>query len=496
MAMPFMLIGFSFFIKALYTYSYNYLFLGLFLVAVSQTIRPWDFLSLIFLPLFPVFLQGISKKTILYALVMVLAVALGISYYTLTTKTFSTAKTNQFLAMRIWSQVSGDAGPLQSLFEEDIATAYINNAPRKQMIEIIYKRAGEAFRENPLRILRAIKLSYQFLFRWLNFSFSKDKIANILFSIGIFFIMFFMFFEAKDKNPDNIKRGLLLGLILSLISINNKIFPLALSGIGIVYALFAGPKPQKVFILLYLAGIFSSLILNGGGGYEREWLSLELLLYYTFALGIYAVVQTPWGKHNPQTMTWSGKKLIKQISALFTFFLIIFSIIPLALRNTYHTKYPRAKIRITSADIQEHFKIKQSILSSKEFKMLLLLWPKPSYEKLNGVYAYTILRPFRGYHLVHLKANEGINYDPDTFWPLRKIEFARIIYIENRLIFQKEAESLLLPLEGKEIIVLGRLLGRERKYFTSTGYAIVAEYIGYLNPEGKIEWISTGTIQE
>ncbi|MCU0665477.1 MAG: hypothetical protein MUF05_00005, partial [Candidatus Omnitrophica bacterium] len=443
---------------------------------------------------FPVFLQGISKKTILYALVMVLAVALGISYYTLTTKKFCTAEANQFFAMRIWSQVSGGTGPLQSLSDKNIAVAFIDGAPPEQMVKIIYKRAGEAFRENPLRILRAIKLSYQFLFRGLNFPFSKDKIANILFSIGIFFIMFFMFFEAKDKNPGNIKRGILLILLLALICANNEITPLILSGIGLLYILFYGTKPQRLFIILYFAGIGTSLILNGGGGYEREWLSLELLLYYLCASGIYALVQSPPPTITQKPMLWAENKAIKQIALLFVFLLLIFIIIPVSLRNMRPNGYPLyAKIQITSADIQIKSKNKLPILSPEELKVFLLLWPKPSYEKLNGVYAYIILRPYRSYHLVHLKANEGISYDPDTFWPLRETKFTRMVYIEDRLIFQKEAERLLLDLEGKEIIVLGRLLGRERKYFTSTGYAIVAEYIGYQDCFGKILWAKVGS---
>ncbi|MBN1353088.1 MAG: hypothetical protein JW994_00265, partial [Candidatus Omnitrophica bacterium] len=111
--------------------------------------------------------------------------------------------------------------------------------------------------------------------------------------------------------------------------------------------------------------------------------------------------------------------------------------------------------------------------------------------------AYFKIR-YRGQKAVYLGKDERLAAaDPSGAWHFAAFDFPRTVFEETRImyndrravIFPRVDKSELSRFEGDEIIVLGKLIGRKRPFFSHKGFALVVAAIGYTDKDGTLSWI-------
>jgi hypothetical protein len=80
-------------------------------------------------------------------------------------------------------------------------------------------------------------------------------------------------------------------------------------------------------------------------------------------------------------------------------------------------------------------------------------------------------------------------------WHLSPMPFPRVVYDDrNPVIFPYADLRRMARFEGSEIVVVGRVIGRQRAFYTHQGFMIMAEFIGYPDTDGNLDWIKVKDI--
>lgn len=505
LAVPFMIVALALLIKGLFYYSYNYIFISYFFIALSQTIRPWDFFSLVCLPLFPLFYNGITKKTLKLTAVLFLAICLGISCYTLAAKMFSFGQSQHVFALKLWAQGHGGGGEMQVYrADPEVVAATLDNipdderlfanglvnTPNPKITKVLLKNALQEIKAHPQNLLRAYGLALSFFARYIPYNFSHAKIGNIF---GVLLVLFtlILYFYDKDKIAliERKKIITLLALAAGLLFFGPIYFCIFLAALGVIYIVFSAHKKYKIITYLFVTGILVSLFFNGGGGGDREWLSKEALLFYFSAFGAFSFSSGfKRSAESNKEFSFDKKKLVHSILSLCIPVFFIFILIPSLLRLNPAVAAKKGSFHITKEQLGRHFGASEQILSPKGFVYYALLWPNPSFETVTGHLSYWTYR-HRSWNTFFFAANEGALENNHEYWPLMRFPFKRTVDIYNRILFPFITQKQLARFEDKQIVVLGRILGRPRPSFTSTGYIIIAQNIGYINDTGQLEWL-------
>lgn len=500
LATPLLTVAFALLIRGIYYSSYNYFFLAYFLIAFAQTVRPWDFFSLITLPLFPVIYSGFCKKTFIVFAILILVIVLGISYHVTGSKLYSAPEANEIFPMRILTQVRGGGSIFDLYADKDILTVTLKNGSANERIKLFYKKAWKELRENTWKLKRAFMLTFIFFIGTMPYFFDNRIIGSIFYVLAIFFVFFFYFYERADikniiSSLRDYKRLLLLILLIAAVLINAKLAFSILAAIGLLYILILGSRPKRILISLYLTGIIVSLLFNGGVGGEREWMSIEILLYYGLGLGIFCITKRlQKEEYINKDFTFNIKNSLSSVSLIFVLFLAFFIIIPTLLRINNSYKKQQTPLIITTDQVKQALKINGPVVSPNEFLYFKLKWPEPSYETINLARCYWKLR-YRDYHALYLTDSDGTAENDPRYWFLQPLSFSRTVYLEDKIIFPRVEKTSLSQFEEKEIVVFGQLLGKPRKYFRDSGYVILAENIGYINEKGQLNWIDIEDLQ-
>jgi hypothetical protein len=505
LATPFMIIAFALLIKSFSRRSYTFLVFSYFFIALAQTIRPWDFFSLITLPAFPLVYSGFSRKAIKSTILLFLAMIMGISFHIVTGRIFSSGQSEHVFALHFWSQTHGGRRELIVYrLDPEVAQATLDNLPSDEKLfanglvnspspattKALMKNALRELREHPKHLLQAFWLTLVFFLRDLPYNFVNHKIGHMLAVLLIFFILFVYFYD-REKIRDLAQKRILflffpVGAALFLWPVQ---VCMALAAIGLIYLTGFATKEQRVFIFLYVCGIMISLLFLGGGGGDREWLSKEALLFYCAAYGIYAL-SCKFKPEHPDKIEFSFDRrgFMRTMLPLYMCIFLLCILIPACLRFTQKHTGPTAPFSVTKEQLSERFAVPvQQIVAPKELVYYAMLWPNPSFETISGAYCYWTCW-YRDWNTFDFEADVGTAKNHSELWPLRPFPFPRTVDIYNRLVFPFLMRKDLARLQGKQIVVFGRILGVPRQTFTTTGYLIIAQYIGYLNKAGILEW--------
>ncbi|MCU0665526.1 MAG: hypothetical protein MUF05_00280 [Candidatus Omnitrophica bacterium] len=493
LAQPLLVIAFALIIRSFHDFSLNHYFMACFFIALAQTIRPWDFLSLVTVALFPVFLNGFSKKSLKLTLVAVLSVFMGISFYLFSVKFYCTTESNEVFAIRIWQQAHRGTGFTSDIYsDKNVAISYIQN-DNPGMVKALYLGALKQAVEHPENLLEGLRWTFKFFARDIFGAFSNEKTGGAYFVACIFLILLLYFYDReriKQLFSLKAKRGKAILFIAALVILllKNRLFFNVFAVIGLLRILFFAPRHQRIFIILYFAGMLLSLLFNGGMGGDREWMSLEIVMYCLLAAGVFVLFEGFQGKKNVKAeFGFTPKTFYPQIIKLYIIFFACLIAIPLFLRLANLSGKDTRRFEVTEDQIRQKFGHLGEILTPTDMRTIHIMWPQPSFERVDAAYCYYPLR-YRSFHAFYLGPGQGMAEHHPEYWALKPLPFPRAVYIENKIIFPGFTQRIAQRVEDRDIVVFGKIIGAKRPRFYDEGFLIIAHSIGYFDKDGKLVW--------
>jgi len=510
LAAPLVLIGVSLVIRALAFSSCGNLLTGFFFIGLAQAVRPWDFISLITLPLLPFFIKKSCPKPLLLCAALYAAIFSGYSMDHIASGIFSTQNQASIdKAHHFYGQMAGGMGNNYWMSDVEIKNAMIGNMKgelsNNDAVKLIYNKSFKIALSNPALPLKGAVKSLFYYITGLPEAF-KDYHVDMR-----FFLLFFALFAAATISPlknyfaslvssyGGIQKLVFLAIVVLLFFVNQMAVFMGLLAAGFLFLLISGERAVKAFVLLYITGIVSSFFVVGTTGSGRMWISQELLSYMLVS---YAVVRIFLGGKSflPQENASFrfSRNDIKYIVVPFACAFIFFAAIPKVFALTQRYKTVDLNVKITPQFMQDHFGGNGRIISQDEISENILLWPKPTFETMSGQRAYWVLR-YRDFKGIYIDKDNG-NKDPAmqfSKWYLSTMPFPRVAFDDrNPIIFPYVTKTQLKKFDGREMIIAGRILGRPRALYTHQGFMIIAEYIGYPDDNGSLKWASVKNLAE
>lgn len=524
-----MVIGFALIIRGMRSFSYNFVLLGLFCTGFAQSIRPWDFVSMAVLPLFPLIYDILGRKRqgglvadetlrtrapdkwvwnngFILSMLSAFAVAASFSCYFAATTLFCSAKSQEVFPMFLYSQTYGGAGDFVVYKNPKVMGAILRDKEHDEVNKIIFSQAWANFKKNPRLFLRAVKLSCRFYLRSLPVAFSREKIGS-LGCVAFLVLLFFMyFFDERKKKVIAFIRGLswrrpaLWACAAALFFRDSGLFWTGIIFTGIIVIFVFATRAEKIFFSLYALGNLASLCFMSGQGAGRYWMASEALSYYSAS---YAAAFIMGGlKKEPEVegreFIAGGGRFFSASAAVLISLAVIFLALPLGIQRKRLALGREIPLKTDELSVRRQFNLGPGtpLVSPKLMHLLLINWPSESFDKVNGAYCYYKLR-YRGYHAFYKKPGEGdkemLNHR--VYWIFTPMPFERVIYLEDRIIFPHVNQDKMARFEGKEIAVFGRLICRPRKRYTDSGYILLAESVACMDGEGKLQWVDMGSLK-
>jgi hypothetical protein len=344
--------------------------------------------------------------------------------------------------------------------------------------------------------------SFMMYLRQLHVGFSGNLLTSAYFPVFVLFFAFMFFgplFLKRFISAIPAWKIVFAALACLLFLKNSQAFFNWFAFIGVAFIFIYPDRRVISFIGLYIAGIVLSFMVVGTTGSGRMWISQELLSYFICSTGIAAVFsryKTPFGDDPSGKFSISTRTCLRYLAAAFILSLVIFVLLPEGLRSTGKFRSVDIKTPVTPEYIADSLGIKDSIVSQETLTANILMWPQPTFETLNGRIGYWKTR-YRSFKAYELEAGKGIT-DPKWMlskWHLMPFPFRRVAYDDrNPMIFPGATKADLEQFDAKEIIAVGRIIGRPRRFFTHQGFMILVEYIGYPDKNGQLQWIKMDSV--
>lgn len=498
------IISFAFLIRGISSSEFHYLLSGTMLTGLVQAIRPWDVFTLGALAVYPIAYMGFKKKAYKMAGILLLAGAFGFSFNIIDSKIFSNGEQDKIdRANYFYGQMCGGKGCNYWILDPEIKAATIKYdrgiVPASDVEKLIYKKAFAAFKNKPINFLKGTFEGLRFFLAKVYMVFNDKKIAPLYF-VSFFLLLLFLLIQkpipyirdAFSKAPI----AKMIVLILSVILLTGKSVYLfsVFAVIGILFSFKGKDRRHIIFLVLYLIGILFTLLTIGPVGGDRMWMSPEIIAYYLSSWGLayfFFNQKKPFNEEEKEIHI-DAPKCARYAMFLGMLFISFFIVLPLAARATYANKEKAITSEVNPSVIAKDLGIKSRIITKETIIDNILLWPLPTFEKLNGEWAYwrATYRPFKAFYM---DANEGL-YDKKwrfSKWHLLAMPFPRVGFDDrNPILFPYTTKEKLARFENMDIVILGKLIGRARLTFTHQGFMILAEYIGYPDENGQLKWVA------
>lgn len=472
LAVTIFIVAFALIIRGLSAKKFHLLACGYLLVGFGQAVRPWDVMTMATISLFPVAYLGFRKKAALLSFILFMYALLGFSFNFTVSQSFSTSDQDKIdRAVYFYGQVCGGRGCNWWIFDREIKDATLRNAKGEvsggYVANLIYKRAFKELKKNPMNFLNGELNSFIMFLKNIPIVYAGNKIYFPWFLV--FLSAFFVIDRLWQRGP-------------------------AVPDIAPASPDRYFYKRHALFILLYGAGIFLSVLTIGAVGVDRMWLSLEIFSYYLISLTV--SIPFPRGRNGAGITAGRDFLIDKRLlalsgGALASGLIILFLAIPFVLQKAYH-RYPEIRDAVTSDSIQKALSLREPVVSQEELILDIIRWPEPTFETLNGSWAYwkTVYRPMKA---LYLDTRQGL-YDRKwqfSKWHLMPMDFPRVAFDDrNPIIFPYTDMKKLERFNNRSIVVVGQVIGRKRLFFTHQGFMILARYIGYPDSNGHLQWIA------
>ncbi|MCW5205416.1 hypothetical protein VU08_00565 [Desulfobulbus sp. F5] len=483
-----LVVSFGFLWSGIHNNRYELYGIGLFLLSLSFSVRPWAIGCLFTLPLLAFTGNDQLKnkcKNFLFFLIMIL---FGYVINTIALNLFATAETASNYPQTLYGLVSNTLSWGSASLDPVISKYMQTDIDSDSLNKIIYQRCWDIFTSNPLLFFHSAKTTYFLYFRWIISAFLIEKI----YLYPAFMLFFAVLMQSRYKISSKVSLlFLLLSIVLFLLNAGVYIF-LFLLLYGVSVSFLKRNSNIGTFIFLYLIGIITSLPIVGIDGGERVKIASDIFLFFLCSFSIQQLLH-PMQYNCTVTdfSSYSRKKVLFPFSVIGSCF-IIFICFPWFLH--LHGKNQRKKFDVsanylTPQQVASHLHLPSLPLSMRELDAIGKQWPAASYETVNGKKVYRLIR-YTTRDTIFLKADQWVAARATEFWPMSSFDpsIARTVHTRSWCIFPNSSKESLQKFDQHHIYVLGTIIGRPRQWKYDTGYALLVEYIGVLNKNGVITW--------
>jgi len=464
---------------------------GVFLFGLFQAIRPWNIFSLALLP-FIAFRRDRSFKAALREWTILCAAGIiGFGFHQGAAKVFNhpdAVSGNHPKAL--YGRVSGGLSWASYFLDPVIRKAREDkNLKPQELRRVVYDRIWEIFKKNPFGIIKSIWTGERDYVIYFPNAFGFRKWTFLWFA-G--FMLLFMLIEfrkrvfqwglelVRDKSRFVFTlAGIAAGLFFF------KFFMTAMFLVG-TYCLIREYKSRlSWFCLLYFAGIILSLPLVGNDGIDRIKIGSDILLFFIAAAGIVRIYGK-WFEESREELSWRFVEFKPALSAL-SAAIVLFFIVP----GIIKAMAPVAKPVVfpNKAQLQKIFSSRKPMLDSYDLECIWNRFPEPSFELFNGRTAYLTVR-YQKRDAIFESAGKGMTHAADIsqYWPFGSLDVDRtILTLHGRqAILPGIKPEQLRAFEGHEILLLGELITRPRRYFYATAYVLYVTHIGWIDRSGRL----------
>ena len=472
---------------------------GMFLLGLSQAVRPWCVMMLATVPFLGLISPKPVKKKIRTFILYVLFISMGFSLHPLAAAVFN--KPGEGYAnnpQTLYGQVVGGKGWTSVYKDPVIKKALQDKKSSQEVNRIIYQRIKTLFWENPLNWGNATIKGYRHYIATIPEEFGSARSNPFYF--GIFFIILAflepgfnlpMVFQTL-KHRKTMTVFLILGIILFYI--RYKWFWVLLVSVGLIPVVSDPKNRLHAFILFYFAGIILSIPLVGRDGGMRVMIGNDILLFLTAAVGISWLwrnigVQPAGSGKAPAPSLSPAKRPLHLWMVVGT--VILFLVIPFIIHMGHRPHLKPTKIEDISTDnIVEALRLSEPLLNPEQLNSIWHHWPDPSFETVDGRLAHFTIR-YTGQNAVYFDNNQGVTgmdaVNSARHWPLLPLNIRRTLVILERwyTLFPNLPPENLSQFENKTIVVVGRLRTRSRPFRYATPFVLFVSHIISTDDSGE-----------
>ena len=470
---------------------------GIFLFGLNQAIRPWNIFSLALLPLLAFHGRESWRRRCGLFLAYTACAAAGFGFHPLAATLFNTPGAvggNEDKAL--YGRVSGGSWMLYYYDQEITKARNDKKIDARELRRITYRRCWEIFREQPRLFLISIRDSYWNFFKKLPLEFGSGLLTGACFLLSLLLI------KAAETGSGwkgirtwGWRRQLPVFISFSLLvaAYSWTMVLLALTGI---FLLWRERRSRLAwFTALYLAGMLLSIPLVGDDGATRIKIAGDIVLFLLASGGLafwWDANRHDWrfSSRDDDERPFSFRDIYPAAAYAVGAFLLLIAI-PGAIKASALPASERHWDAVSA--LRQQLPPGQQLLTPEDLDRIWNEFPQPSFEKYNGAWT-ACMTDLRLRDIIHAPGGDGLRKTSNImqFWPLAPLPEPRSIIVrESRMaILCGISLEQLRHLEGKRVILLGRLITNPRGYLFATGYVLDVARIGIRTDNGAIAWIS------
>ena len=479
-----LIISFGFLWKGVHQKCSSNYTIGLFLLSLAFFTRPWAIGCLLTLPLLAFSGSANINNKVRSYFFFLTAIFAGFSINWIVTSLFATPGTASNYPQTLYGLVSHSLNWRSSSVDPVISKYMQANIAPLELNTIIYKRCLEIFINNPWLFLQSVLDTYSDYIHHLTGPFNTSIYLYPL------FILFFAIFLRFKPQKLSWHSYLVVPIFFLLAFLNlQKYLFLFLLIYGILFAFIKRRSNIGGFIILYLFGILISLPIVGIDGGDRVKIASDIFLFFLAAFGFQQIILPT--KELEEAGFINNKLNLTAACLTFTISLVVFVCLPWTIRLIAPLKTTDNLSSITPEQVSSQLNLPQLPLSTIDLEKINRNWPSPSYETVNDKTVLITIK-YTARDSIFFKEKDGVQQRPFEFWPMGIISppTARTIHTRSWCIFPRTSPLTLKQFDNKNILIVGKLIGKPRNWKYDTGYSIIVKYIGSSIKDGGVNWTS------
>ncbi|RJQ57215.1 MAG: hypothetical protein C4530_13140 [Desulfobacteraceae bacterium] len=476
---------------------------GAFLLGLSQAVRPWCVMTLITVPFFSFVSNKPLKDKFRSFILHTLFIVLGFGLHPMAAGIFN--KPGEGYAnnpQTLYGQVVGGKGWTAVYGDPIIKKALEQNLTSKEVNGIIYRRIKALFLENPGQLLKATIKGYRYYFEKIPDEFGKAGSRPVFFALFFFMQIFLdkhLHLHSLIRKFKRRPAACAVSVIgVAVFFLNFSWLWTVLLVVGIIPPILNPKNRFYAFILLYLTGIMLSIPLVGTDGGMRVKIGSDILLFLIASTGLSWVIEKKESAA-PDAKAASDYPITYGLNAYQVFSILLgaatlFWGIPYIVNHVSTRSYPLdAELRhYKPEDLAARLNLAEIPISPGHLNALWHEWPELTLEKENGKMAYYSIR-YTIHDAVFLNSHEGIECMIPAIaarhWPLMPLRMKRTVMVLETwyTLFPNVTPKDLTRFENREIIVVGMLISKPRRFLYATPFVLYVSHIVSIDDTGALE---------
>ena len=480
----------------------RYVYAGLFLLGLSQAVRPWSLFILATVPLVLFFRPfGVQRRWRQFTLAVAVTVA-GFGCHFAAAGLFNEPgnRYDNYL-YTVYGQVLGGKGWSVVYEDPEIQKLLASSAPAQAVNSVLLRKIPQQFLDHPELFMQAAGKAYKNYFQTIPEAFHRSRSPHVGFCIAIALVIGYFWWRYHPSwrwlGSLSIRQRVMLAVVLIAMVIAFKWFWTVMAVVGVGRAVRYATNRLHLLVLMLLFGMMLSLPLVGVDGGVRVKLVSDVWLYLCAGLGastlssliVASPDRTAYSSGPDQSMDDLTVRQVVLVVALPVVFLLV---LPwLNLQFAAKSAQSVVSQTISPEELSSRLKLTEPILTPEALTSRWHEWPEKTFEEFNGHLAFFRVRFYRR-DSVFLPAGVGLISPSHRLfayhWPLSPQSFDRtVLVLENRyaMFANKQPGELGIP-DGKWVWLVGTMETVRRPSAHATGFVLMISHVAYRDVDGRL----------